>query len=241
MEIFAAAARSMLGLDLTKEQLSLFEHYAIELTSWNQKINLTTIIDPYDILIKHFLDSLACMLAIRTANQPTRDLRIVDVGTGAGFPSLPLKIAYPQLHVTLVESVGKKCDFLRHIVDKFGLDDVNVLHERAEVLGGNPRHRNSYDWGLARAVAQMPALLEYLLPMVKVGCHCIALKGGNGIEEARQSSQALTILGGRVLQMLPVELPGVVETRYLVVVRKVAPTPEKYPRSPGVPTKRPLT
>jgi 16S rRNA (guanine527-N7)-methyltransferase len=230
----------MLGLDFSKEQLSLFEHYAIELTTWNKKINLTAIIDPLDILIKHFLDSLSCILAIQMEDHSAKPLRLIDIGTGAGFPAIPLKIAYPQMKVTLVDSVGKKCAFLRYIVNELGLEGVEVLHDRVETLGSDPHHRTSYDWAIARAVAWMPVLCEYLLPLVPVGGYCIAQKREDAIVETREAARVLDVLGGQVRRLLPVDLPGVAAKRYLVVLRKVAATPEKYPRRPGMPSKHPL-
>ena len=240
MEKLASHARSLIGIELTQKQISLFEHYAIELISWNQKTNLTTIIDPRDIVIKHFLDSLSCMLAIQIPDHPTRALRLVDVGSGAGFPTLPLKIACPILEVTLVDSSDKKCDFLRYIVRELELDGVEVLHERAENLGSDSHHRESYNWALARYVAQMPVLFEYLLPLTDISGYCIAQKGKNAIAETQEAQRALDVLGGKVCHILPIELPDLSEKRHLVVVHKQLPTPEKYPRRPGMPRKCPL-
>jgi 16S rRNA (guanine527-N7)-methyltransferase len=210
------------------------------LAAWTQITNLTTIVEPQGILIKHFLDSLTCSLAIGITDDLTVKLHIVDVGSGAGFPTLPLKIIYPQLEVTLVDKVRKKCDFLRYIVDELRLDGVKILHERAETLGTDPNHRQSYDWAVARAVTKMPVLCEYLLPLVKMGGFCLAQKSENAIRETQEAAGALTILGGQIISLLPVHLPGIAATRYLVVIRKVQATPEKYPRRPGFPKKQPL-
>lgn len=236
MNELAQHARSMLGLQLTQAQLAAFERYESELISWNARYNLTAIDHPEKIRSKHFLDSLTCLLAMRG----TPAERIIDVGTGAGFPGLPLKIVCPAMHVTLVDSVGKKAAFCRHLARSLKLKDVEVVQERAEVLGANPSHRQRYDWALARAVAEMPVLAEYLLPFVRVGGRALAMKGESAPAEAQSAERAMRILGGRLRQLIPVALPGVEEQRYLVVVEKIAATPDGYPRRTGIPAKRPL-
>jgi len=203
---------------------------------WNQKFNLTAIREMEAIRTKHFLDSFSCVLAWK-ANPPTR---LVDVGTGAGFPGLPLKILYPNLQLTLVESVGKKAMFCQHIVRVLGLDGVDVIQARAETLGQDPKHRESYDWAVARAVAPMNVLGEFLLPLVKVGGMMLAQKGESGPAEAQSAEGAMKLLGGRLKQVIQVNLPGVADDRFLILVEKTAATPPKYPRKPGVPAKTPL-
>lgn len=210
--------------------------YERELLEWNQKFNLTAIRDTEAIRTKHFLDSFSCVLAWG-ANPPHH---LIDVGTGAGFPGLPLKILYPQLKLTLVESVGKKAMFCQHIVRVLGLDSVNVIHARAEDLGHKPEHREQYDWAVARAVAGMNILAEYLLPLVKVGGTMLAQKGESGPAEAQSAEKAMKLLGGKLQQILPVNLPGVADDRFLVLVHKSAATPPKYPRKAGAPMKQPL-
>jgi 16S rRNA (guanine527-N7)-methyltransferase len=229
-------ARMLLGIQLSAGQLEAFAWYASELIAYNERYNLTAITDPQGIKAKHFLDSLTCLLVMG----PTPTGKVIDVGTGAGFPGIPLKICCPQLQLTLVESIGKKLTFCRHVVDSLGLDGVSLVHDRAERVGHWPGYRQNYDWALARAVATMPALVEYLLPLLRVGGQAIIQKGETGPAEAHSADGALRILGGRVDQLIPLELPRVVETRYLVVVRKVAATPTKYPRRAGIPIKRPL-
>lgn len=229
------AAFALLGIRLTRKQTDAFTWYAGELISWNERFNLTAITDPQQIEVKHFLDSLTCLLAMRPAAG-----RVVDVGTGAGFPGLPLKIAMPQLQMTLIESTGKKADFCRRVVVALGLEGVEVVHGRAEDLAHEPAHRAQYDWALARAVAQMPVLVEYLLPYVKIGGRAVALKGETGPAEAHSAEAPILRLGGRVEQILPVELPRVPDTRYLVVMRKSAATPDDFPRRAGLPSRRPL-
>ncbi|MBI2976639.1 MAG: 16S rRNA (guanine(527)-N(7))-methyltransferase RsmG [Chloroflexi bacterium] len=239
MDYLAPAVRQLLGAELTPAQLAAFRAYAAALSEWNEKFNLTAIKDAAGIEIKHFADSLSCLLAIRAA-PPVPRPAFVDVGTGAGFPGLPLKIMCPDIRLTLVESVGKKVTFLEHVVRALDLKDVTVLKARAEELGRLEAHREHYDWALARAVAEMPVLLEYLLPLVKVGGRALAQKGENAPAETQASERAARLLGGALAQIVPVELPGVVEPRYLVVFRKTAATPAKYPRRPGVPSKEPL-
>jgi len=166
--------------------------------------------------------------------------RLVDIGTGAGFPGLPLKIVLPRLQVTLVEATGKKAEFCRHVVEGLGLEGITVVHARAEDVGQMPEHRAANDWAVARAVAAMPVLAEYLLPLVRLGGRAIAQKGETGPAEAHAAESALRLLGGRVQQLIPVELPRIPETRYLVVLEKTAATPPEYPRRAGMPARDPL-
>jgi len=236
MQVLSQYAHHQLGLRLSRSQLSALSLYERELVDWNTRFNLTAIRDPQEIHIKHFLDSLTCLLAMR--DSPVE--RLIDIGTGAGFPGIPIKIIYPKLQLTLVESVGKKAEFCRHVVKILDLHGVEVVQERAEALGQDPDYRERYDWAVARAVAILPVLAEYLLPLVRVGGGMLAMKGESGPAEAHSAEHALRVLGGHLRQLLPVTLPGVVEERYLVVIDKVAATPSGYPRKVGVPAKRPL-
>ena len=236
MQELTQHAQRQLGFHLTRSQLSALSLYERELVDWNMRFNLTAIRDPQEIHIKHFLDSLTCLLPMR--EKPIE--RLIDVGTGAGFPGIPLKIVFPNMHVTLVESVGKKAEFCRHVVNILNLQRVEVVQERAEVIGQDPAYREQYDWAVARAVAILPVLAEYLLPLVHVGGSMLAMKGESGPAEAHSAEHALRVLGGHLRQLLPVTLPGVAEERYLVVIDKVAATPNTYPRKVGVPAKRPL-
>ena len=228
-----------LSITLTNRQLAAFETCYLELTAWNQRFNLTAITDREGVLVRHFLDSLSCLKTLPRA-ELAAGAQVVDVGTGAGFPGLPLKIICPGMRLTLLEATGKKVTFLKHVVRALGLKGVEVIHGRAEELGHNPVHRERYNWALARAVAEMPTLVEYLLPLVRVGGAALAQKGEGAAVEVHGADTAIAMLGGQVRQLVPVELRGLAETRYLVVVDKVAATPEKYPRRPGVPQKRPL-
>ncbi|NCP87297.1 MAG: 16S rRNA (guanine(527)-N(7))-methyltransferase RsmG [Anaerolineae bacterium CG_4_9_14_3_um_filter_57_17] len=236
MEKLLAHSTALFGLHLTSKQIAQFSTYERELLDWNQRFNLTAIRDPQSIRAKHFLDSLSCVLAWK--NSPPR--RLVDVGTGAGFPGLALKIFYPAMRLTLVESIGKKAAFCQHLAALLELEQVEVLTLRAEELGQLPAHREKYDWAVARAVANLPILSEYLLPLVRVGGAMLAQKGENAPAEAQSAEKALTLLGGRLRQLIPVTLPGVVDERFLVIADKIAATPEKYPRGVGIPAKSPL-
>jgi 16S rRNA (guanine527-N7)-methyltransferase len=231
-----AEARGLLNLSLSRRQLQAFDVYAGLLVEWNARSNLTAITKPGDVAVKHFLDSLTCLMAMGMPGAG----RLVDVGSGAGFPGLPIKIACPQLRVTLVESTAKKVEFCRHVVRELGLKDVEVIHERGEEVGHWESHREAYDWAVARAVAALPILVEYLFPLVRVGGLAIAQKGDTGPAEAHAAEAALRILGGRIRQLVPIHLPRVAETRYLVVMGKEAATPGEYARRPGIPAKRPL-
>ena len=236
MNKFLHESLNLIGLELSSAQQAAFDLYLRELEIWNARHNLTGIRDPEMVHIKHFLDSLTCLLAMRG----TPMSKVIDVGTGAGFPGIPLKIVCPGIQLTLVESVGKKASFCRHMVETLNLDGVVVFKERAEVVGQLPEHREAYDWVIARAVANMPVLMELLLPLVKIGGRALAQKGERGPAETQDAEHAITLLGGHLRQIIPVTLPGVTEDRYLVIIDKIAATPEKYPRRIGIPSKRPL-
>jgi 16S rRNA (guanine527-N7)-methyltransferase len=234
--LLRASAQTRLGLTLSQRQLEAFAWYLDELVRESARQNLTAVHDPPGIVVKHFLDSLTLVPLLG----PTTSARLVDVGSGAGFPGLPLRIACSGLRLTMIEATGKKVDFCRQVAAGLSLKGVEVLHARAEEVGRDPRHRQSHDVATARAVASLPVLLEFLLPLVRVGGRVLAQKGESAPAEAHQSQRALDLLGGRLRQLHPVELPGVVEARYIVEVEKVAATPEAYPRRSGLPAKRPL-
>jgi len=236
MDPFTQQVYRQVGLKLTAHQVKLLAQYEQELLVWNERYNLTAIRDLEEVRVKHFLDSLTCIQAMKDA--PGK--RIVDIGSGAGFPGLVLKIVYPSVQLTLVDSVGKKIDFCRHIVRTLGLEQVETLQERAENIGQSLAYREQYDWAVARAVADLAVLAEYLLPLVRIGGRMLAMKGENGPAESHAAEHALQMLGGHLRQLLPVTLPGVAEERYLVIVDKVAATPTRYPRRVGIPSKRPL-
>jgi 16S rRNA (guanine527-N7)-methyltransferase len=235
MEKLAREVKALLGITLTPSQITAFEIYQRELMDWNERHNLTAIRDEEGIRVKHFLDSLTCLKMI---NCPPK--RMIDVGTGGGFPGIPLKILMPGMQLTLVESVGKKVRFCQHIVKALKLDNVSVIQQRAEELGQSPQHREKYDWAVARAVANLPILAEYLLPLVRIKGAMLAQKGHSGPAEAQTAEEAIRLLGGHLRQLHHLTLPGVVEERYLIVIDKVAATPAQYPRRIGIPSKKPL-
>jgi 16S rRNA (guanine527-N7)-methyltransferase len=236
MEKLVQAAQELFHIHLTGRQVISLVTYERELLDWNQKFNLTAIKDAESIRIKHFLDSFSCVMAWG-ANPPHH---LVDVGTGAGFPGLPLKILYPAMRTTLIESVGKKAMFCEHIVRMLGLENVQVIKARAEEVGQMPEYREKYDYAVARAVAGMNVLSEYLLPLVRMGGTMLAQKGESGPAEAQSAEKVMKLLGGKLQQVIQVNLPGVADDRYLVIVNKSHATPPKYPRKPGMPMKQPL-
>jgi 16S rRNA (guanine527-N7)-methyltransferase len=236
MEKLVHEARQLFGINLTGRQVAALITFERELLAWNQQFNLTAIRDVEGIRTKHFLDSFSCVLAWK--ENPPRHM--IDIGTGAGFPGIPLKILYPTLRLTMVESVGKKANFCRHIVETLKLEATEVIAARAEDVGQMPNHRETYDWAVARAVADLSVLAEYLLPLVQVGGSMLAQKGQSGPAETHTAEKALKLLGGSTRLLLPVTLPGVADERFLVVVDKVAATPPLYPRKSGIPAKKPL-
>ncbi len=250
MEILRQGARE-LGLSLGPRHLEQFETYYRELTAWNERFNLTAITGYQEVQRRHFLDSLCCLLAFPQAGAgdtipdtvPVQrggtGLRCVDVGTGAGLPGLPLKILLPDMRLTLIESVGKKVTFLKHIVRELGLTGVDIVQGRAEEIARQEAHREAYDIVLARAVAHLAVLAEYCLPLARVGGRLIAPKGEDAVAEMKEAEGAIALLGGRVVGVKPLMLADWSD-HYLVVIDKVNPTPERYPRRTGIPAKRPL-
>lgn len=238
MENLIKHAKSIVGIELTGDQINALQVFENELIFYNNQFNLTAIKDSEGIRIKHFLDSLTCLLAFEANNWPES---LIDVGTGAGFPGIVLKIVHPRMRLTLVESVHKKANFCWHIIEKLNLKNVTVLPERAEDVGQIKAHRQAYDVAVARAVAAAPVLSEYLLPLVKLSGKAIMQKGESAHAEVQAANYAINVLGGKLRQIIPILLPGVVEERFLVVVDKVAATGDSYPRKAGTPAKHPLT
>ena len=223
-------------IHLSTQQVAQFAHYQAVLIDWNSRLNLTRIIEPDQIIVRHFLDSLTCA----TITGDLNGTNLIDVGTGAGFPGLPLKILYPEMRLTLVDSVTKKTRFLQTVVAELGLENVQIVAERAETLGQSAEFRAQYDWGLARALAQLRVLAEYLLPLVRVGGAMLAQKGISAEREIAEATNAIAVLGGNTPTLSAINLPNQPSTHFLIHIEKSAATPSRYPRKPGKPTKRPL-
>lgn len=223
-----------LGLSLAPRQVERFQVYYDELADWNRRMNLTAITDRDEVQVKHFLDSLTALSAF--SKIPSS---VADIGAGAGLPGMALKIAYPDIALTLIESVGKKTSFLTHLVDALDLDGVQVVTGRAEELAHDARYRERFDAVLSRGVARMAALAELTLPFCAVGGVFVAMKKRGDHGEVEESDAALRILGGRLSKVIGIDLPGLTD-RALVVIDKVKSTPDKYPRRSGIPQKRPL-
>lgn len=239
MDLLAAGAQR-LAIALDADQLRQFQRYADELLAWNARANLTAITTPAGIQLRHFLDSLTCLIPLRERWQADEPLELLDVGTGAGFPGLPLKLVWPALRLTLLDSVAKKTAFLEHLVRVLGLEGVRIITARAEELGRQPDHRDHYDVVVSRAVAELPVLVELGLPFLRPGGLLIAPRKGDLAAQIAAAGRALAELGGRARPPIPIELPGEPDGRGLVVVEKLGPTPERYPRRTGIPEKRPL-
>lgn len=221
-------------LKVDEDLLEKFELFKYELIQWNNKINLTRITEENDIYLKHFFDSL------QIAKYINQNDKVIDVGTGAGFPGLPLKIYFPNLDITLLDSVNKKIIYLEDIVKKLALKKVNLIHGRAEDIGQDNKYREKFDVAVSRAVANMTTLSEYLMPLVKKGGRIICMKGSNLEEELEQSKKAIKLLGGEIEEIEEYELPNTEIKYHLVIIKKIEKTPSKYPRKSGLPTSKPL-
>jgi 16S rRNA (guanine527-N7)-methyltransferase len=228
-----------LGLRLSTGQLEQFRIYYQELVDWNLRMNLTAVTDYEEVQVRHFLDSLTVTMAM-TSQAADGSINAIDVGTGAGLPGVPLKILWPAIRLVLLEATVKKAKFLEHLVTMLGLADVEVVVGRAEVVAHEARYRERFDLVLSRAVASLPALAELTLPFCAVGGTFISQKKGDISQEVRQASRAVVVLGGMIREVKRVELEELSDGRSLVVIDKVKATPDKYPRRPGIPVKRPL-
>jgi 16S rRNA (guanine527-N7)-methyltransferase len=234
MQRLIAGAKN-LGLHLTPKQVEQFEVYYRELIDWNRRVNLTAIVDYEEVQLKHFLDSLTIALAWKEAPS-----RLLDLGTGAGLPGVPLKILFPSISLTLVDPVHKKTDFLNHLVLRLGLEGVEVVSARAEELAREEGHRERYELVLSRGVARLATLAELALPFCTQCGAFIAQKKGEIEREIAAAKKAIDVLGGRLREVKRVELEELGEGRVLVIIDKLNPTPQRYPRRPGIPQKRPL-
>jgi len=223
-----------LGVRFLVEQTEQFFEYMNLLIEWNEKINLTAITDPEEIILKHFIDSITILKDIPDNS------KIVDVGTGAGFPGIPLSIMNPTLKITLVDSLNKRLIFLQEVVDKLQLKNIEIVHARAEEFGQNKKYRESFDISTSRAVANLATLSEYLIPLVKVNGKVVSMKAANAREEINEAKKAIEILGGKIEKIEEFNLPQSDIGRTIIIIRKNKETPNKYPRKPGTPSKEPI-
>jgi len=228
-----------LGINLHKEQIKKFSRYLELLVQWNQKINLTSLKTPREIIIKHFLDSISCIKIINKYID-TEGISVIDVGAGAGFPGMPIKIICPSIRLFLLEARNKKTIFLEKVTDEIDFQQVKILNGRAEIFGKGADHRERYDIAISRAVARLNVLCEYCLPLVRVGGLFIAQKGRSYKEEIVKTLKVVQLLGGELIGVENVRIPFINQERYLLVIKKIKDTPLKYPRKEGLPQKRPL-
>lgn len=222
-----------INIDLTEKQIQDFYNYMNLLLEWNEKVNLTAITEMDDVILKHFIDSITILKYLKENES------IIDVGTGAGFPGIPLNIARNDIKITLLDSLNKRVVFLEDVINKLELKNINAIHSRVEEYAKNKNYRESYDIATSRAVAPLNVLLEYLLPLVKINGICICMKGPNK-EEIDLANNALKTLGGKIEQIDEILLPDSDIKRNIIIVRKINKTPEKYPRKAGMPSKEPL-
>ena len=225
-----------LGIDITEEAKFSFDNYYKKLIAWNERVNLTAITDERDVVIKHFIDSLTLVKYL-----PISAKSMIDVGTGAGFPGIPVKMIRGDLSLTLLDSLEKRVRFLNEVILESSLTDVSVIHGRAEDLARNPLHRESYDVGTARAVASLSVLSEYILPFVKLGGVFAAMKGSEIQKELNEATKAISVLGGKVESVEKFSLPFENIERHIILIKKIRQTPTQYPRKSGKPTKSPIS
>ncbi|MUG47882.1 16S rRNA (guanine(527)-N(7))-methyltransferase RsmG [Paenibacillus woosongensis] len=224
------------GIEVNAEQLTQFETYFKELVSWNEKMNLTGITEREQVYVKHFYDSISLAFHMNM-----RDIQsLADIGSGAGFPGIPLKICFPQLKLTIVDSLNKRIHFLQNIVDQLSLDGVELIHGRAEDIARKPQYRDQFDLVTARAVARMAVLNEFCLPFVKVGGVFAAMKGSDPREEVEEAARSMKVLNGKLIGSHHFTLPMEDSDRHIILVKKTAATPKAYPRKAGTPLKSPI-
>jgi len=229
-----------MGVELQRSQLDSFETYRDELIRWNQRVNLTAITAPVEIETRHFLDSLTLLYALQGRGPANSGLRMIDIGSGAGFPGIPIKLVLPDTRLTLLEATGKKVEFLLHMVASLGLRDTEVVHGRAEEVAHSAEHREAYEIVAARAVASLSTLAEVCLPFVSVGGLFVAFKKGDIEAELEDSRAAIARVGGEEARLFEVPLSQLSDRRYLVCSTKAHPSPLQYPRRTGMPFKHPL-
>ena len=224
------------GLEANEKVLSDFQEYKELLVEWNQKMNLTGIEDEKEVFIKHFLDSISAV----TKGYIQNGMSLIDVGTGAGFPGMPLRICLPELKVTLLDSLNKRINFLQEVASKLSIDDIEFIHGRAEDFGKNEDYREKYDIATARAVAGLPVLMEFCVPFIKVGGYFVCLKGPNANLELEESKKAMEVLGVEYIEKIDVKLPESDLNHNILIFKKVKNTPSKYPRKAGKVSKNPI-
>lgn len=229
------------GISLKPEQQSKFFEYMEMLKEWNSKINLTSIEEDNDIILKHFIDSLSIMPCIKSyiENIKNKNIYMIDVGTGAGFPGIPVKIVCDEINMILLDSLGKRVKFLDEVISQLGFDGIKAVHSRAEDSGMNAEYREKFDISVARAVSSLPVLLEYCLPFVKINGLFIAMKGSDATE-IDTCKNALDILGGKIEEVKNLQLPFSDIKRNIIIIKKFRHTSSKYPRKAGKPSKEPL-
>ena len=225
------------GIQLNDQQMAQFNRYFELLVEWNEKINLTAITALEEVYLKHFYDSLTVAMHVEMSDQ---EYRLVDVGSGAGFPSIPLKIALPNLDITIVDSLNKRINFINEVVNELGLEGVHAYHDRAETFGQNPQFRGQFDFATARAVARLNLLAEFCLPLVKKDGQFLAMKAQKSDDEIEEAKHAIAILGGKFVEDIQFDLPAEAGERHILRIEKPKETPNKYPRKPGKPAKSPL-
>lgn len=225
------------SISLTEKQVQQFEQYFNLLIKTNEHVNLTAITDKQEVYLKHFYDSLILAHYVKPLQNESKTL--IDIGTGAGFPSLPLKIAFPQLKIVMVDALQKRVNFLKEVVELLDLSNVDIVHGRAEDIGQNNSYREQFDFATARAVARTSVLAEYTLPFVKLGGEFLVMKGAAAEQELADSKKALATLGGSLVKSFDFKLPNG-DQRYIQIVSKVTHTPKKYPRQAGTPSKKPI-
>lgn len=223
-----------LEIEVEDKKQEQFYNYMELLQKWNENINLTAITEPEEVLQKHFVDSLTIMPYIK------KDEKVIDVGTGAGFPGIPIKIAEEEVEVTLLDALNKRLNFLNEVIQALELSKIKTVHLRAEEAGKNKDLREKFDVSVSRAVAPLSTLVEYLLPLLKINGICICMKGSNIEEEIINSRKAIEILGGKIEKIEEFTLPNSEIKRNIIIIRKVKETPSKYPRKPGTPSKEPI-
>lgn len=229
---------SELGLLLKQEQINQFYQYYQLLMEWNKVMNLTAITEMEDVITKHFLDSICLGKIIDQLN--TAAFSLIDVGSGAGFPGIPLKIAFPGLTITLLDSLNKRVKFLNEVISQVNLDKIDAIHGRAEDYGRNPKYREQFDYCVSRAVANIATLSEYCVPFTKIGGYFVSYKSGTVDEELENGKKAISILGGSLEKVVKFQLAGSNADRSFIVIKKLKKTAGKYPRKAGLPGKEPL-